>query len=144
MTISSINAGKTLQHLSDYINQLIFAVKRIRLLALVVGGILTGIGHYFRGSNLEWQASISDTLFWVGIVVLLITNLLLVFIDKQPVEIFKSLHEDERQSNELRGLVDSLRFETKSLIAWNTLTRFNSDLLNEALANPTMDPGFAL
>ena len=131
---------KILQCISDYIDRMSFAVKSIRFFAMAGGLVLIVTGQYLRGSNVEWQASISDTLFWVGLSILLITNLLLVFIDKQPVEILKYLHEEEKRSNELRGVVDDLHFENKALIAWNTLTRLNSGLLGQALANPTMDP----
>ena len=130
---------KTPQYLSDYIDQLGFSVRVIRFFALAGGLALIGIGHYFRGSNVEWQASISDTLFWVGLVVMLITNLLLVFIDKQPVEVLKSLHEEEEKSGKLEGLVNDLRFENKALISWNALTKVNFELLDRALMKPTMD-----
>ena len=122
---------KTLQYLSDYIDRLNLSVKIIRFSALAGGMAFMGIGHYLRGSDVEWQV-ISDTLFWVGLVVMLFANLLLVFVDKQPVEIVKSLHE-------LEGLVDGLRFENKALAAWNTLTKINSEILDQTLMNPTMD-----
>lgn len=130
---------KALEHISDYIDRLSYAVKGIRFFALVGGVALTGLGHYFRGSDVAWQASISNTLFWVGLVVLLITNLLLVFVDRQSVEILKSLHEEEKRSDELEELVDENQFETEALVAWNTLTRLNSELLDQALINPAMD-----
>lgn len=103
----------------------------------MVGAFLIPIGHYLRGLGV---ASISDVLFWIGLVVLLITNLLLIFIDKDSIKILKSLHEKEKQSDELENLVNDLRFENKALVAWNTLTKINFGLLNQALTKSKMDP----
>lgn len=130
---------KTLAHLSDYLDRLATAVKCIRFLALVGSVAIIGIGHYFRGAEAEWQTSIADTLFWIGLAVLLIANLLLVFVDRQPVEILKSLHEEEKRSKKREDLIKEYRLESEALTAWNTLTRFNSELLDQALLNPEMN-----
>ena len=120
-------------YLSDYIDHVGFSAKSIRFVALI-GAVLTVIGHYLRGLDVNWQM-IPDTLFWVGLIVMLITNLLLVFIDKQSVEILKSLHEEEKKNDELEYLAN----ENKALISWNTLMKINFELLDRALLNPTMN-----
>ena len=130
---------KALDHLSVFLNRLSFAVKGIRFFAMVGGVALTGLGHYFRASSVAWQAGIADTLFWIGLVTLLLTNLLLVFVDKQSVEVLQSLHEEEKRNNELELILDDYEYETEALIAWNTLSRLLSELLDQALTNPVFD-----
>ena len=124
---------KALQHLSNYIDQVGLSAKSIRFIALG-GGVLTAVGHYLHGPSVEWQI-ISGTLFWFGLFVMLATNLLLVFIDRQSVEILKSLYDEEKKSDGLEGLAN----ENKALISWNTLMKINFELLDRALLNPTMD-----
>ena len=71
---------------------------------------------------------------------MLITSLWLIFIDKHSAEILKSLHEEQKKSDELESLANNLRFKNKALVSWNTIMKVNFELLDQTLITPTMDP----
>lgn len=129
-----------LDHASSYLDALSVAVKRIRFVALVGGVGLTGVGSYFRTSSVQWQADVSDTLFWVGLAVLLLMNLLLVFVDKQAVETLKSLHEQEKRTGELEDRRVELEQVNIAFAAWLSLIKLLSELTDQAMATKEAEP----
>lgn len=131
---------KSLEHLSKYLNIISFSVKYLRFVALVVGVGLTTLGHFNRGSAEEnWLANNADVLFWVGLSVLLLTNLLLVFVDRQSIEILRSLHAEEQKNALISEELASLQGEKRALAAWVTLTKLISELIDQAIDAQAID-----
>lgn len=134
----------TLEHVSKYLDSLSGAVKRLRFIALVVGVGLTAIGHFGRGAEEEsWLAINAGVVFWVGLAVLLLTNFILVFVDKQAVEIMKSLHEEEGKNGVLTSELEELRGEHRAAVAWLTLNKLISELVDQAMNAELIDEGAA-
>lgn len=123
----------SLEHVSRYLDGLSGAVKRLRFVALVIGTLLTALGHYARSSEREWLSGNADVLFWTGLVVLLLTNLILVFVDRQAVEVMKSLHDEERNNTRLVEELESLRGDHRAAVAWLTLNKLISELVDQAI-----------
>lgn len=125
---------KSLKHLSDYVESIANPVKRLRFVSLVLGAGLTAVGHYGRGAEEEsWLHSNAETVFWVGLTVLLLTNLVLVFVDKQAVEILRSLHLEEERTLSLTEEVRALERDRDTAIAWLTLGKLMSELVDQAI-----------
>lgn len=115
-------------------------MKKIRFFALLVGTGLTAIGSYFRDTEEGWlSANLGEIVFWVGLTVLLLTNLLLVFIDKQSMETLKSLLEEEEKSSELRAELESLDGDHRAAMAWLTLNKLMSEMVDQAISADRID-----
>lgn len=129
----------TISHISNYLDSLSGAVKKIRFFALIVGAGLTATGSYFRGADQGWLADNANTIFWVGLITLLITNLLLVFIDKQAVETLKSLHAEEAKSRSLQAELDALADDHRTAMAWLTLSKLMTEMVDQVIAAESID-----
>lgn len=128
-----------LQHIADYLGSLSGAIKRIRIVALVFGTGMIAVGQYFLGFQTGWQAEIAGEVFWVGLVVLLLTNLILVFVDKQSVETMQSLHAVEQEKAEVEDENVFLEKSYQVVVAWLTLTKLISELTDQALEATEID-----
>ena len=142
---------KSLNHLSNYLDRLIPSVRFIRFIVSVVGAFLTAVGAYFRSADpplgrdeqiFSFLVSQSDTLFWVGLAIMLLAQFLLVFIDRQAVDILKSLFEQEAKTNQINESLEQSETERRTMLAWITLTRLVSELIDQAISAKNIDANF--
>lgn len=129
----------TIEHVSKYIDSLSGAVKRLRFAALVIGAGLTALGHYARGTEGTWLAENANSVYWVGLTVLLLTNLVLVFVDKQSIETIKSLHKEESKNKDLLAELNALHDNHRAAVAWLTLDKLISELVDQAIEADHVD-----
>lgn len=130
---------KAIEHVASYLDRISGAVKILRFLALVVGVGMSVAGYYFRSSEQAVLAENADLIWMVGLVLLLIANLLLVFVDRQSVETLKSLHQQEVQVKEWEDEASQLQEQNAILSAWLTLTKLLSELTDQAIAADQVD-----
>jgi hypothetical protein len=129
----------SMSHLSKYLESLSGAVKQVRFVALVFGAGLTAAGSYFRSLDEEgWFTDNANTIFWVGLFSLLLTNLLLVFIDRQSVETLKSLHAEEERSLALKTELIALENDHRVAMAWLTLYKLMTEMVDQAISAETV------
>jgi hypothetical protein len=125
---------KTIEHVTEYLDRISSSVKVLRYLALVIGVGMSAAGYYFRTSEKLFLSENADTIWLSGLGLLLVANLLLVFVDKPSVEMLKSLHAKETETEELDKTVAQLSQDNTILTAWLTLTKLLSELIDEAMA----------
>ncbi|EEB85944.1 GAF domain-containing protein [Roseobacter sp. GAI101] len=130
---------KTIEHVTGYLDSLSLSVKTLRLVALVVGVGMSAVGYYFRGSEHPILSENADTIWLVGLSMLLLANLVLVFVDKQSVELLKSLHAKETEVEATEQTVSELSHDNTTLTAWLALTKLLSELTDQAMAADTVD-----
>jgi len=82
---------KSLEHISNDVDSIANPVKRLRFVSLVVGTGLTAVGHNWRGAEEEsWLQTNAETIFfWIGLTVLILTNLVLVLLIGKPLKFQK-------------------------------------------------------
>ncbi|RAP39673.1 hypothetical protein BYZ73_19325 [Rhodovulum viride] len=109
-------------------------------MALVIGVGLTALGGYLRSVQEEgWVYDNASEIFYVGVSILLLTNLLLVFIDKQAIETLKSLYEEEEKVRALQVELSELKVDFNVTVAWLTLTKLMTELVDQAIAAEAID-----
>lgn len=131
------------EHFSEWMSRVAKSVNVIRFFALVVGSLLTVIGQYYKGSSNAAFAAHADTAFWVGLATLLLTNLLLVFVDSQAIGVLKSLHKAEEQLEAQALELEQLDWDNKSLSAWLTLSKLLAELIDQAIEAEEVDESSA-
>ncbi len=129
---------KTLEHLSIFLDRLAFPVKIVRFLALA-GGVALVVGNYFRAPSAVGQPAMADGLFWAGGALVLLPNLLLVFIDKQAVEILRSLHEEEKRNAEMEKNLNQCVSEFEAKKALIGLFNLFPEVLRDSIISPKRD-----
>ncbi|WP_145975073.1 GAF domain-containing protein [Cereibacter sphaeroides] len=120
------------------------SVKIIRVTGTVLGSLLLGVGQFFKSSAVcaadgpspcvpAWVVDSAYLAFWLGFITIILTNLVLVFVDRQAVETVSDLHASEAERRHLdRRLADANKTE-KALVAWTTLTKLVSEVLDSVL-----------
>lgn len=141
--------AKAWEHAEGFLSIASRRIKAIRFVATVLGALLIAGSQFARNFNFNCPVdepdcaleavgvfvdSTASTAFVVGLIMVLIANLVLVFVDKQSVETVRDLHKAEMEMERQRARIErNVRTET-ALVAWTTLTKVLSEVLDTALA----------
>lgn len=141
-----VSLAQAWEHAEVLLQRASKSIKTIRITGTVGGSLLLGLGQFFRNSTPcaqatttgcvpGWAVDAAYLAFWLGFAVIILTNLVLVFVDKQAVETVSDLHASEAERRKLeRQLADADKTE-KALVAWTTLTKLVSEVLDSALGS---------
>lgn len=135
-----MNQKKSLELFAKYLDAMAPAVKRVRFIGLVAGFGIVTVGNHWRGSDVPFLAENASTVFWVGLTILLLVNFLLLFIDKQTVETLQALHAEEGKTEQLEAELEELDQYLRALVAWLTLSKLMSELIDQLLREDNLGP----
>lgn len=127
-------------HLLDNIRPKARASKIARSIPNFLGAVFIAVGQVWMTSQTPWQLEWSTPIFWFGIILVILTGVILLFFDKDILSLIIDLKASEDLADERSDYIYYLEQREKILLDWQSVTKLLAELLDEALANPTLDP----